>query len=48
MINRSQGLKLLRIPIFFSFLMIVDKGGEELELKLQQVSLKVQGIEKNL
>jgi hypothetical protein len=29
MINRRQGLKLLRNP-FFSFLMIVDKGGEEL------------------
>jgi hypothetical protein len=30
MIHRSQGLKLLRTPIFF-FLMIVDKGGEELD-----------------
>jgi hypothetical protein len=30
MINRRQGLKLLRTP-FFSFLMIVDKGGEELD-----------------
>jgi hypothetical protein len=30
MINRRQGLKLLWTP-FFSFLMIVDKGGEELD-----------------
>jgi hypothetical protein len=30
MINRRQGLKLLRTP-FFSFLIIVDKGGEELD-----------------
>jgi hypothetical protein len=30
MINKRQGLKLLWIP-FFSFLMIVDKGGEELD-----------------
>jgi hypothetical protein len=29
-INKRQGLKLLRTP-FFSFLMIVDKGGEELD-----------------
>jgi hypothetical protein len=27
--------------------MIVDKGGEEIGLKLQVVSLKVQGVEKN-
>jgi hypothetical protein len=30
MINRRKGLKLLRTP-FFSFLMIVDKWGEELD-----------------
>jgi hypothetical protein len=30
MINRRQGLKLLQ-TLFFSFLMIVDKGGEELD-----------------
>jgi hypothetical protein len=30
MINRRQGLKLLQTP-FFSFFMIVDKGGEELD-----------------
>jgi hypothetical protein len=27
--------------------MIVDKGGEEIGLKVQEVSLKVQGVEKN-
>jgi hypothetical protein len=48
MIKRSQGLKLIWTPIFLSFLMIIDKRGEELGLKLQQVSLKVQGVEKNL
>jgi hypothetical protein len=30
MINRREGLKLLR-TLFFSFLKIVDKGGEELD-----------------
>jgi hypothetical protein len=46
MINRRHDLKLLHTPIFL-FLMIVDKGGEELGLKLYEVSLKVQGVQKN-
>jgi hypothetical protein len=45
MINRRQGLKILRTP-FFSFFMIVDKGGRRIGLKLQEVSPKVLGVER--
>jgi hypothetical protein len=47
MISGRQGLKLLRTPIIL-FLMIVDKEGEELGLKLQEVSLKVLGVERRI
>jgi hypothetical protein len=40
MITRRRGIKLLRTQIIL-FLMIVDKGGEEIGLKLQDSSLKV-------
>jgi hypothetical protein len=47
MITRRQGLKLLRTSIIL-FLMIVDKGGEQLGLKLQEVSQKVLGVERRI